>query len=167
MSILLSVTVAVLALPGSVAGAEPHRAPYTAVQPSAAAADARLYPIDVELGTVADHPVEFAGQAVRLRAVRVDRVLSPTLVRLKDSRENGPYHFGTLSRPDRLLAVLPAGAKVSKGDILNVAGTLRTVRGAALSRETAGKDADVLKHGNRPVLVAASTTTIDGVDLTR
>jgi hypothetical protein len=133
----------------------------------AAAAPPNVYPVEVQLATVADHPGEFAGQALRLRSVRVDRVLSPTLVKLKDAREDGPYHFGTLSRPDRLLAVLPAGTKVAKGDVLNVAGTLRTIRGAALSRGTAGKDEDVLKHGNRPVLVAIAATTIDGVDVTR
>jgi hypothetical protein len=114
---------------------------------------------------VADHPREFAGQAIRLRLVRVDRVISPTLVKLKDARENGPYHFGTLSRPDRLLAVLPAGARVAKGDILIVAGTLRTVRGAALSKEATGKDDKLVKHGNRPVLVSTTATTIDGADL--
>jgi hypothetical protein len=136
-----------------------------AVQTATPVPDSGRYLIDVQLSTVADHPGEFTGQLVRLRSVRVERILSPTLVKLRDAREHGPYRLGTLFRPDRLIAVLPAGTKVAKGDVLVLAGTLRTVRGAALTPETAGKDEDVLKHGNRPVLVATSATTIDGADL--
>jgi hypothetical protein len=124
------------------------------------------YPIDAVLSTVVDHPGEFAGQAVRLRAARVDRIVSGTLVKLMDAREDGPYHFHIFYCPDRLLAALPAGTKVSKGDVVVVTGRLKTMRGASHAQDMTGVSAEqVKKYGNRAVLVATSVTTRDGVSL--
>ena len=165
----LTLLIAMLALVGSVpSGAQSSDTPrQAAVQPAPAPGSAfSVSPVDAQLSTVVDHARSLAGQVVRLRAARIERVVSAGIVELKDAREDDSYRFHIYYYPDRLLAVLPAGTTAARGEVILVAGTLQTVGGAALTKQMPGASADLLKHGNRPVLLATTATTVDGVALT-
>jgi hypothetical protein len=141
----------------------------TAQNPSptaeAAAGDARSS-VPAQLSTVVDHGnATLAQHHVVLPTLRVTRIVSPAVVELRDARERGGYRFHHW-KDDRLLAVLPAGAKVQKGDQVLLSGVVRTVRGAALTGTVSGLSEDQLRDWkNRVLLVATTVTTPDGVPL--
>lgn len=137
-----------------------------AATPAASALSGQL-PVPVQLSTLVDHgDGTLAGHVVALPALCVSRIVSSSLVELRDAREDSRYRFHGFDRRDRLLAVLPAGANVQKGDNVLLSGIVRTVRGAGLTGELAGVAADWLKdRRNRVLLVAASVSTPDGIPL--
>lgn len=150
-------------------GPDPYETqPQAQARPPLAPSSSSDHPINLQLMTVVDHPAVLAGQSVRLPPSRVSRILSPRLVEVRDAREHGPYHFRHSGKYDRLLALLPAGASVSRGDFILLVGTVRTVRGANLTGGLAGVSGDVLEdRRNHALLVATSASTVDGASLLR
>lgn len=125
-------------------------------------------PIYAQLATIVDHADTLAGQPVQLPPSRVSKILSSTLVELRDARERGPYRFHFSRKYDKLLVLLPPGVKLSRGDEVILAGRVRTVAGARTSGELTGVGDDVLKERrNRVLVVAAHVATVDGVSLAK
>jgi len=123
------------------------------------------YAIRARLSTIVDHVDLLAGRLVQLPPSRVTRILSPTLAELRDPRQRGISELYWAH--DRVLVVLPAGAKLSTGDEIILEGRVRTVEGAIRTGELTGVDADLREsRRNEPLLVAARAATVDGVSLT-
>lgn len=143
--------------------------PVAATQPPGAAGQlspARDIPaITLRLSTLVDHVELFGGQLVQLPPSRVSRVFSATLVELRDARERGFYRFHHPGH-DRLLVVLPAGARVSEGDRVILEGRVRTVSGARITGELSGVSEGTLDDRRHDALVVATGVfTLDGVSL--
>ncbi len=133
-------------------------------------------PVVVHLMTVASHPGAFGGQRLMVPGVRVAYVIGPRLVVV------GQPHVRTFThtidpefRYDRLLVLLPGPVSLSRGQLIDVTGVLRTVAGArargvpideALSQSERGKRSKDAKRAGRVnnagVIVADTIQTMDG-----
>lgn len=167
MPTCLAFAVAVLLAAHPVAAGEPSQ---TQSQPPAAPAGASpavgVSPVGVQLMTVVDHPATLAGQRVQLPPAQVKRVVAPNLVEIGDPSQHGSYRYYSANKYDRLLVLLPSAAAVDTGDLVVVTGSVRSVRGAQLSRQLAGvSDNAVKRYARRALLIADAMTTADGVSL--
>ena len=137
-----------------------------AAQQAQPAAATEPHPIWVQPMTVLDHLDTLAGHLVELSPCRVTRIVSTTLVELRDARERGRYGFRQWDDRDTLLALLPPGAKVLKDDVVVVTGSVRTVAGASAERGLTGVSNAILEdRRNDALLVATRVETLGGASL--
>ena len=159
------VVLPLMGLPGAAAQPDANQVQQQA-EPAQSAPPAGGHSIWVQPMTVLDQLETLGGHLVELAPCRVERVLSATLVELRDARERGRYRFRQWDGRDTLLALLPAGARVLKGDTIVVTGRVRTVAGAALDTKLAGLSDEVLEdRRHHALLVATSVHTVDGVSM--
>ncbi len=134
---------------------------------------ARQSPMTVHLMTVLDEPGILGGVRVRVPALEVRQVVAPRVVVVSAPRIVG---IDRTYRPmfgfDQLLVLLPEAARLSRGQVINVTGEVRTL-GAARSiglpvderSSKARKEKAWLYADRAPVLVADAVDTADGVPL--
>ncbi len=161
------------------AGSPVHSSPLALVahqvptQPTAAprgepAPLASSYPLGVQLMTAIEHPFMFAGQLIEIPPSPVKRVIGPRLIALGERPTRGVRRSYQLEHWDKLLVVLPAQTGLAKGDYVVVTGTMRTIAGVQAAGGLPDLDEKTLRSiRNRPVVVAESVRTADGVDLLR
>ncbi len=137
-------------------------------------------PVVVHLMTVTSHPGSFGGQRLAVPGVRVAYVVGPRLVVVGQPRTRAFDHtFDPEFRFDKLLVLLPGQVSLSRGQLIDVTGVLRTVAGAratgvpideALSQSDKGKRAKDSKRAGRlanaTMIVADSVQTLDGAVIT-
>ncbi len=124
------------------------------------------YPLALQQVTVIDHAFVLADQLVEMSPSTVERVISSRLIELARPRPRPIRYFSGPDPWDTLLVILPAPARLARGELVVITGRVRTIAGV----EAAGGLKDVrekaLEHiRDKPVVVAESVRTADGVDL--
>jgi hypothetical protein len=131
----------------------------------------------MDLMTVVRHPDVLGGQRVKVRVARVKVVVGPRLVIVDEPRIRGiDRTYETYLRLNKLLVLLPASANVSRGQLVTFTGVVRTVAaGRALGlpvdappprgKKPRNEVEKTTRTGNRPLLVADTVETPDGVAL--
>ncbi len=131
-------------------------------QPAPPATAAEPHPIWVQPMTVLDHLDTLAGHVVELSPCRVTRIVSTTLVELRDARERGRYRFRQWDDRDTLLALLPPGATVLKDDVVVVTGRVRTVAGASADLGLTAVSDQILEGRRNDALLVATRVEMLG-----
>jgi hypothetical protein len=147
------------------------------LSPLPSAPESLQNPIALHLMTVVDHADMLGGQRVTIHVARVKQVLAPRLVVVNEPRIRGiDATYETFFRLDKLLVLLPRPVAVSRGQLVRLTGTVRTIaagRALGLPLDEVSKSAKksrpdakwMTRIGNRPLLVADSVETPDGVVL--
>ncbi len=159
---LLSLLLSSAVLAGALAPTQPAAAP-----------PAMRSAMTVHLMTVIDNPDALGGVRVQVPVLAVRQVIAPRLVVVSEPRIVGVDRtYQPMFGYDRLLVLLPAETKLSRGQVVNVTGEVHTVAGARATGlpvdegpARVRKDNSWIYADRAAVLVADSVETADGVPL--